>query len=189
MRLSVQELKDEIRKTKKLNRKELSAQMRRYVERNGYTFNSFHIRRHICKKQIALTFIRVNLIVSIKLVDLAKIYIIATTLAPDYHNYMYDSEVGDSLDFSKFTGENLEFMKYFISNYQLIGETFIKKYNLLYKTRYYYKLQSVITFLLICKHHTIFPKDIYLLIAKKILFFCFENTKLNRKKEENERSD
>lgn len=60
-----------------------------------------------------------------------------------------------------------------------------KYYNLYDSKNYYHNLQSVTTFLLICKTFAIFPKDIYLLIAKKILFFCvfyFENKKLKKKK-------
>lgn len=55
---------------------------------------------------------------------------------------------------------------------------FIRKYHYkLYNTQFYNNLRRVTTFLLICKSQPIFPKDIYLLIAKKILFFCFLNSK------------
>ncbi len=51
---------------------------------------------------------------------------------------------------------------------------FIRKYHYkLYNTQFYNNLRRVTTFLLICKSQPIFPKDIYLLIAKKILFFLF----------------
>lgn len=47
-------------------------------------------------------------------------------------------------------------------------------YKRLYSTRYLHHLQCTYTFLLICQKITIFPKDIYLFIAKKILFFILE---------------
>lgn len=50
-------------------------------------------------------------------------------------------------------------------------------YNKFYNTDYYNNLQSVTTFLLICKHNPIFPKDIYLIIAKKIFFFIVTKKK------------
>lgn len=61
-----------------------------------------------------------------------------------------------------------------ITNYFVKDGDFIKvshhKYKLLYNTSYYHDLHSLTTFLLICKLRPIFPKDVYLLIAKKILF-------------------
>ncbi len=48
---------------------------------------------------------------------------------------------------------------------------FIRKYHYkLYNTQFYNNLRRVTTFLLICKSLSIFPKDIYLLISKMILF-------------------
>lgn len=68
-----------------------------------------------------------------------------------------------------------------IMNYFIYDDDFIKvsynKYDKLYNTSYYYNLQSVTTFLLICRNNPIFPKDIYLLISKKILFFFVLNRK------------
>ena len=43
-------------------------------------------------------------------------------------------------------------------------------YKKLYSTRYLHNLQCTYTFLIICKKFAIFPKDIYLLISRKILF-------------------
>lgn len=60
--------------------------------------------------------------------------------------------------------------------------TFYKK---LYSTRYLHNLQCTYTFLIICKKFAIFPKDIYLLISRKILFFLFfvlKNKKLKGEK-------
>ena len=69
-----------------------------------------------------------------------------------------------------------------ITNYFVSDDDFIKvshhKYKLLYNTSYYHDLHSLTTFLLICKLRPIFPKDIYLLIAKKIIFFSRKKLKI-----------
>ena len=177
--LSVQELRDEINKVETLNFKELRGQMKRYGERNipncyelyCVTIDKFEDAIHINYKP----FYNLTFIIRVFKFSQIKLHITATDLQDNNYRFSseYDSVYQKEIDNYKFDNVKLEMINYFLTNYKLIGETFIKKYNLLYKTKYYYNLQSTTTFLLICKSKPIFPKDIYLLIAKKILFFVF----------------
>jgi hypothetical protein len=72
----------------------------------------------------------------------------------------------------KLDEETLKIIDYFLEDDFIIVSN--RKYFNLYDSKnYYHNLQSATTFLLICKSQPIFPKDIYLIIAKKILFFLF----------------
>ena len=94
-----------------------------------------------------------------------------------YHKYT-DKILQNKIDLIE--DENIkQITQYFINHEDLI-KFVMKKYNRLYKTQYYNNLQSVTTFLLICKFLKFLPKDIYLIIAKKILFFL----KLKKRKRE-----
>lgn len=84
-----------------------------------------------------------------------------------YYDWNYD-------EFDNHTNEECKPMvRYFIQNikteFPKMAEYLYKFYRTLFYTSYLHNLQCTYTFLLICQNKQIFPKDIYLLIAKKIL--------------------
>lgn len=85
-----------------------------------------------------------------------------------YHQYV-NKIVQNKTDFIE--DMRIRQMTHYFIKYKKFINYVIQKYNRLYKTQYYNNLNRITTFLLICKQKPIFPKDIYLLIAKKILFF------------------
>lgn len=96
-----------------------------------------------------------------------------------YHQYV-NKIVQNKTDFIE--DMRIRQMTHYFIKYKKFINYVIQKYNRLYKTQYYNNLNRITTFLLICKQKPIFPKDIYLLIAKKILFFVFPGRPLASKK-------
>ena len=83
-----------------------------------------------------------------------------------YHKYM-DKILHNKIDLIE--DENMKQITQYFMNHDDFIKFVIKKYNCLYKTQYYNNLQSVTPFLPICKFFKFLPKDIFLIIAKKIL--------------------
>lgn len=99
-------------------------------------------------------------------------YCVSISLSVNYgvELYKYSSKYSDG-----YVIENIDWCSSFRKVYEYFKSPtdFIEYishiYDKLHNTSYYYDLQSFTTFILICRNNPIFPKDIYLLIAKKIL--------------------
>ena len=104
--------------------------------------------------------------------EYGKSYYVSISLSGNYREelYKYSSKYSDG-----YVIENIDWCSSFRKVYEYFKSPtdFIEYishiYDKLYNTNYYYNLQSVTTFILVCRNNPIFPKDIYLLIAKKIL--------------------
>ena len=130
----------------------------RYISNNSYVFRFIFEERHIKDMTVLISFLRDDLIDSIRLQYSDKINIVYYKKyknAMDTYGYFHQND--NKSKTRKLFMSAKKFVKY-------INHIYHKFYN----TDYYNNLQSVTTFLLICKTQKIFPKDIYLIIAKKI---------------------
>lgn len=143
----------------------------RYISNNSYVFRFIFEERHIKDMTVLISFLRDDLIDSIRL------------QYSDKTNIVYYKKYKNTMDTYGYFHQNdnkSKTRKLFMS-----AKKFVKYinhiYHKFYNTDYYNNLQSVTTFLLICKFLKFLPKDIYLIIAKKILFFLFYFFVFNKK--------
>ena len=143
-----------------------------YIDNNCWIFQFEFKERHMQYMEVAISMMRYDLIFSIRLSYSDKTVV-------TYNKY-YKSSADTRGQFMQ-NSNKCATRKLFMSAKKFakyINHVYTKFYN----TDYYNNLQSVTTFLLICKHKYIFPKDIYLLIAKKIIFFVWY--KIEKRKRE-----